>query len=69
MVSLIKSVSIDGLCFKESISTRSTVDRRAMQIVLAEKTFYRNVLERLIDIVIVLAKRNLAFRGSNEILS
>ena len=33
-----------------------------------ERSFWRNVLERLIDIVIFLSERNLAFRGSNEIL-
>ena len=42
--------------------------RQAMQIFLAERTFWRNILERLIDIVIFLAERNLAFRGSNETL-
>ena len=39
-----------------------------MQIFLAERTIWRNVLARLIDIVIFLAERNLAFRGSNETL-
>ena len=33
--------------------------RQAMQIFLAERTFWRNVLEQLIDIVIFLATRNL----------
>ena len=37
-----------------------------MQIFLAERTFWRNVLKRLIDILMFLAKRNLAFRGLNE---
>jgi hypothetical protein len=35
---------------------------------LAEKAYWRNVIKRLIDITIFLAERNLAFRGSNEIL-
>ena len=39
-----------------------------MQLFLNERSFWRNVLERLIDIVIFLSERNLAFRGSNEIL-
>ena len=39
-----------------------------MEIFFSERTFWRNVLERLIDIVIFLAKRNLAFKGSNEVL-
>ena len=39
-----------------------------MQIFLAERTFWRNVLERLIDITTFFAKINLAFRGSNKTL-
>ena len=39
-----------------------------MHIFRAERTFWRNVWKRLINIVIFLAKRNLAFRGSNETL-
>ena len=39
-----------------------------MQLFLNERSFWRNVLKRLIDIVIFLSERNLAFRGSNEIL-
>ena len=39
-----------------------------MKIFLAERTIWRNVLERLIDIVIFLGERNLAFRGSDETL-
>ena len=62
MVSRIKSVLVDGFY----LSPRSTVDRQATQVFLAQRTFRRNVLERLIDIVISLAKRNLAFRGSNK---
>ena len=62
MVSRIKSVLVDGFY----LSPRSTVDRQATQVFLAQRTFRRNALERLIDIVISLAKRNLAFRGSNK---
>ena len=39
-----------------------------MQIFLAERTFWRNVLERVINIVIFLAERNLDFRSSHETL-
>ena len=53
---------------EEGIRTPSTMDRHAIHIFLAERTFWRNVLKRLIDIVIFLAERNLAFRGSNETL-
>ena len=62
MVSRIKSVLADGFY----LSSRSTVDRQATQVFLAQRTFRRNVLEQLIDIVISLAKRNLALRGSNK---
>ena len=56
------------LLLNEGINTQSTVDKQAMKIFLAERTFWRNVLERLIDIVIFLGERNLAFRGSDETL-
>ena len=39
-----------------------------MHIFLAERTFWRNVLKRLIDIVILLAERNFSFRGLNKTL-
>ena len=39
-----------------------------MYIFLAEGTFWRNVLEQLIDIVIFLVEKNLACRGFNETL-
>ena len=56
------------LLLKEGISTRSTEDRQVMHLFLTKRTFWRNVLKRLIDIVIFLAETNLAFRVSNEIL-
>ena len=37
-----------------------------MQMYIDERDFWKNVLRRLIDIVICLAERNLAFRGSEE---
>ena len=39
-----------------------------MQLFLNKRSFWKNVLERLIDIVIFLSERNLTFRGLNEIL-
>ena len=39
-----------------------------MHIFLAERTFWENALERLNDIVIFLAKRNLSFGRSKETL-
>ena len=54
------------LLAEEGISTGSTEDRQATHIFLAERTLWRNALERLIGIVIFLAKRNLAFRGSKK---
>ena len=56
------------LLLKEDISSRATINRQAMYIFFAERTFWRNILERLIDMVMFLAERNLAFRGSNETL-
>ena len=48
-------------------SRQSTIDMQEMQLFFNERSFWRNVLERLIDIVTFLSKRNLAFKGSNEI--
>ena len=56
------------MLLKEGIREQSTIDIQDMQLFLNERSFWRNVLERLIDIVIVFFERNLAFRGSNKIL-
>ncbi|XP_029767240.1 glucose-6-phosphate exchanger SLC37A1-like [Terrapene carolina triunguis] len=36
------------------------------QAFLKERDFWRNVVKRMVDVVIFLSERNLAFRGSNE---
>ena len=56
------------MLLREGIRSHSIVDKQEMEIFLSERTFWRNVLERLIDIVIFLAERNLAFRRSDEVL-
>lgn len=56
------------MLLKEGIRNQSTIDMQEMQLLFAEKKFWKSVLERLIDIVIFLAERNLAFRGSKEVL-
>ena len=56
------------MLLKERIREQSTIDIQEMQLFLNEASFWRNVLERLIDIVIFLSEKNFAFRGSNEIL-
>ena len=52
----------------EGIRNSSTIDKREMNIFFNERRFWRNVLERLIDIALFLLERNLAFRGSEEVL-
>ena len=52
----------------EGIRNSSTIDKREMNIFFNERRFWRNVLERLIDIALFLSERNLAFRGSKEVL-
>ena len=52
----------------EGIKNSSTIDKREMNIFFNERRFWRNVLERLIDIALFLSERNLAFRGSEEVL-
>ena len=67
MVSHIRSVLMNGFCLNKVLALNlQWIDKQC--IFFAERTFWRNVLERLIDIVIFLAKRNLAFRDSCEIL-
>ena len=56
------------MLLKEGIREQSTIDMQEMQLFLNERSFWRNELERLINIVIFSSKRNLAFRGSNKIL-
>ena len=51
----------------EGIRNSSTIDKREMNIFFNERRFWRNVLERLIDIALFLSERNLAFRGSEEV--
>ena len=53
------------MLLKEGIREQSTIDMQEMQLFLNERSFWRNVL---IDIVIFLSEKNLAFSGSNEIL-
>ena len=52
----------------EGIRNSSTIDKREMNIFFNERRFWRNVLKRLIDIALFLLERNLAFRGSEEVL-
>ena len=52
----------------EGIRNSSTIDKREMNIFFNERRFWRNVLDRLIDIALFLSERNLAFRGSEEAL-
>ena len=52
----------------EGIRNSAIIDKREMNIFFNERRFWRNVLERLIDIALFLSERNLAFRGSEEVL-
>ena len=48
------------------ISNKKTIDDIELSIFQKERYFWREVMKRLIDIVIFLSERNLAFRGSIE---
>ena len=50
------------------LSSQSAIDAAAIEHANKEKGFWKSVLRRLIDITLFLAERNLAFRGSNEVL-
>ena len=48
------------MLLKGGIRDQSTINMQEMQLFLNERPFWRNVLERLIDIVIFLSERNFA---------
>ena len=50
----------------EGMKNLSTIDKHEMKIFLIERSFWRNVLERLIDVILYLSQRNFAFRWSEE---
>jgi len=52
----------------EGMSKASTIDEREKSVYLEERTFWRNVLERLIHIVMFLSETILAF-GVLKIIS
>ena len=51
---------------KTRIEKRAAIDEQEMEAFFREKKFWRDVIERLIDIVITLAQRQLAFRGDDD---
>ena len=52
------------ISLRSGIANRTTIDNRELSLFLTERYFWRDVLKRLIDIIIFLSERNLAFRGS-----
>ncbi|KAH1168977.1 hypothetical protein KIL84_013567 [Mauremys mutica] len=48
------------------IVNRTSIDQLELQAFLKERDFWRNVVKRMVDVIIFLSERNLAFRGSNE---
>ena len=67
MVCLTKSVLVNGICLKKVLALDLQWIDKQKQISLEERTSWRNVLQRLI-IVIFLAEKNWAIKGSNETL-
>uniref|UniRef100_A0A8C5EZQ7 TTF-type domain-containing protein n=1 Tax=Gopherus evgoodei TaxID=1825980 RepID=A0A8C5EZQ7_9SAUR len=51
---------------QSGIVNRTSIDQLELQAFLKERDFWRNVVKRMVDVVIFLSERNLAFRGSNE---
>uniref|UniRef100_A0A452GQH4 DUF4371 domain-containing protein n=1 Tax=Gopherus agassizii TaxID=38772 RepID=A0A452GQH4_9SAUR len=51
---------------RSGIVNHTSIDQLELQAFLKERDFWRNVVKRMVDVVIFLSKRNLAFRGSNE---
>jgi len=56
----------EWMLLAQEMSNASTINQCEMSILLEERTFWRNVLLRLIDIVVFVFERNLAFRVSEE---
>ena len=50
------------------LTSETAIDHIQLTAFLKERDFWRQVLVRLIDICLFLAQRNLAFRGSDEVL-
>nr|XP_008169192.1 zinc finger MYM-type protein 1-like [Chrysemys picta bellii] len=51
---------------RSGIVNHTSIDQLKLQAFLKERDFWRNVVKRMVDVIIFLSKRNLAFRGSNE---
>uniref|UniRef100_A0A8C3HKU9 TTF-type domain-containing protein n=1 Tax=Chrysemys picta bellii TaxID=8478 RepID=A0A8C3HKU9_CHRPI len=51
---------------RSGIVNRTSIDHLELQAFLKERDFWRNVVKRMVDVIIFLSERNLAFRGSNE---
>jgi len=55
------------LTLRQRLLQDETIDKINLKQFTQEREFWKGVVERLIDIVIFLAERNVAFRGSNEV--
>ena len=64
---LIKNALVIGCCSEKGFDLTQRWTNKKWKSFFRERTFWRNVLERLIDIVIFLAEKNLAFRESDEV--
>lgn len=51
---------------RNALRHKATIDNHALEMQHKEVFFYREVLKRLIDVIIFLSERNLAFRGTDE---
>lgn len=56
------------LWFSKQIDNLETVDKQLKIEILKEESYWQQVLRRLIDTIIFLSSRGLAFRGDNQIL-
>lgn len=59
-------------CYKKWVETKmrirkgETIDKREQNLTENEKTTWKNVLLRLLNIILYLAENNIAFRGSSD---
>nr|XP_047129073.1 uncharacterized protein LOC124809220 [Hydra vulgaris] len=53
------------MTLRKGIANQATIDEQQQKLLHKERTFWRAVLERILDITLFLSPRNIAFRGSD----
>ena len=54
------------IALRGALKHKNTIDHHALELQLKEANFWKEVMKRLIDVIIFLSEKNLAFRGTDE---